>query len=39
MISNRAHAGVPVLTGPIGYEDIAPYYDKVEMLIGVFWHE
>jgi choline dehydrogenase-like flavoprotein len=21
---------------PIGYEDIAPYYDKVEMLIGVF---
>ncbi|WP_397381916.1 GMC oxidoreductase [Prosthecobacter sp.] len=21
---------------PIGYDDIAPYYDKVEMLIGVF---
>src|SRR4051812_32704416 len=21
---------------PIGYEDVAPYYDKVEMLIGVF---
>lgn len=21
---------------PIGYEDMAPYYDKVEMLIGVF---
>jgi choline dehydrogenase-like flavoprotein len=21
---------------PIGYEDIAPYYDKAEMLIGVF---
>lgn len=21
---------------PIGYEDIAPYYDKVEMLVGVF---
>src|SRR3984893_1277081 len=21
---------------PIGYEDIAPYYDKVEMLIGVY---
>jgi len=21
---------------PIGYEEIAPYYDKVEMLIGVF---
>src|SRR5947209_12434528 len=21
---------------PIGYEDVAPYYDKVEMLIGVY---
>lgn len=21
---------------PIGYEDVAPYYDKVELLIGVF---
>jgi choline dehydrogenase-like flavoprotein len=21
---------------PIGYEDVAPYYDKVEMLVGVF---
>ena len=21
---------------PIGYEDLAPYYDKVEMLIGVY---
>ena len=21
---------------PIAYEDLAPYYDKVEMLIGVF---
>jgi choline dehydrogenase-like flavoprotein len=21
---------------PIGYDDVAPYYDKVEMLIGVF---
>ena len=21
---------------PIGYEDLAPYYDKVEELIGVF---
>ena len=24
------------LDWPIGYDDIAPYYDKVEMLIGVF---
>ncbi len=21
---------------PIGYEDVAPYYDKVELLIGVY---
>jgi choline dehydrogenase-like flavoprotein len=21
---------------PIGYDDLAPYYDKVEMLIGVY---
>jgi choline dehydrogenase-like flavoprotein len=21
---------------PIGYDDVAPYYDKVEMLVGVF---
>lgn len=24
------------LDWPIGYDDLAPYYDKVEMLIGVF---
>lgn len=24
------------LDWPIGYDDVAPYYDKVEMLIGVF---
>jgi choline dehydrogenase-like flavoprotein len=24
------------LDWPIGYEDVAPYYDKVEMLIGVY---
>ena len=24
------------LDWPIGYEDLAPYYDKVEMLIGVY---
>jgi len=24
------------LDWPIGYEDLAPYYDKVEMLVGIF---
>jgi hypothetical protein len=21
---------------PIGYDDVAPYYDKVEMLVGIY---
>ena len=27
------------LDWPITYEDMAPYYDKVEALIGVLWHQ
>ena len=35
-ISNRTLATGSASTGPCKYEDIAPYYDKVEMLIGVY---
>jgi len=31
----RTRLGVG-LDWPIGYEDLAPYYDKVELLVGVF---
>ena len=36
MISNRAAATAWVSIGRYDYEDLAPYYDKVEALIGVY---
>ena len=36
MISSRRRRDGLGFDWPIGYEDVAPYYDKVEMLIGVY---